>query len=555
MWLFRWLQTLARWLLYFVQFAPAVALLVAILVDEGPSGEARASPHFFALVLWLFDDFAWTCARNSVGFATLVSVASLVLGLGLRCALARLGLWGQRVFGAAVLVFVTVSPAFLALGLTGLIGEPQRWPWPISAVNAGGGGASLETWSGVSLWLTWIWSTLPAGAALVALATESSFRRLDPTWNEAARLAGARPSRIVRELLWPIVRPAAARATGLVFLLALVEPGAPLILGLRRTLAFQIASAASQPSPFPRTAVWALLTGVLGLGGWLAIRWKGGPPILVERDGCTPPGDAGRQSRRASWARSIIAAAPVGAWVIIAWLPIFGLIPVAIGAGQRASAVVAANDRFSSPIARFGDPAVVQVWLDSAWFGLAVAVGTLLLAWVAGLDSRPRFRTMWWRWLRPITLLPPLVLGAGILALPWLLELASRFLFERGHSRAAIVVGDLSVAIDPREHSWTLMACGVALVLLPRLKRNGRPAGTPRPEVAHSDSGYLAAVLCGANRWQAWQLNQPLRPGRLLGRFALVWALAAHEPDSRPALLDRRRGENHRTYDSGTGQR
>ena len=78
-----------------MQLAPAVALLVAILVDEGPSGEARASSHFFPLVLWLFDDFAWTCARNSVVFALLVSVASLLLGVGLRCALARLGAWGQ----------------------------------------------------------------------------------------------------------------------------------------------------------------------------------------------------------------------------------------------------------------------------------------------------------------------------------------------------------------------------------------------------------------------------------------------------------------------------
>ena len=40
-------------------------LLVAILVDEGPSGEARASSHFFPLVLWLFDDFAWTCAARA----------------------------------------------------------------------------------------------------------------------------------------------------------------------------------------------------------------------------------------------------------------------------------------------------------------------------------------------------------------------------------------------------------------------------------------------------------------------------------------------------------
>ena len=54
---------------------------------------------------------------------------------------------------------------------------------------------------------------------------------------------------------WPIVRPAAARAAGIIFLLAIVEPGAPLVLGLRRTLAFQIVDARRVRAHF-RAAVW-----------------------------------------------------------------------------------------------------------------------------------------------------------------------------------------------------------------------------------------------------------------------------------------------------------
>ena len=64
----------------FAACAERPRFVAAILVDEGPLGEARASSHFFPLVLWLFDDFAWTCARNSVIFALVVSVSSLVLG-------------------------------------------------------------------------------------------------------------------------------------------------------------------------------------------------------------------------------------------------------------------------------------------------------------------------------------------------------------------------------------------------------------------------------------------------------------------------------------------
>ncbi len=109
------------WLLCLMQLAPAIALVTAIMVDEGPTGEARVSSHFFPLVLWIFDDFAWTCARNSLIFAVVVSLGSLVLGLGLRCALDRVWLPARSPAGAAALAAVVLSPAFLALGLTGLL--------------------------------------------------------------------------------------------------------------------------------------------------------------------------------------------------------------------------------------------------------------------------------------------------------------------------------------------------------------------------------------------------------------------------------------------------
>ena len=76
----RWLRSLARFVLGVVLIAPVVALPLAVSLDRGPAGETRLSPHLFPLVLWLFDDFAWTCARNSLIFAVLVSLLSLALG-------------------------------------------------------------------------------------------------------------------------------------------------------------------------------------------------------------------------------------------------------------------------------------------------------------------------------------------------------------------------------------------------------------------------------------------------------------------------------------------
>ena len=293
---------------------------------------------------------------------------------------------------------VAISPAFVALGLTGMLGEPERWPWPFAAVSGGSSpAASLESWSGVSLWVMWIWATLPAGAAVVALASEPAFRRLDPAWNEAARLAGAGMFRQWKDLTWPLIRPEAVRAAGLVFLLALVEPGAARVLGLRRTLAFQIVAAALEPAPFPRVAVWALMAGSLGALGWLVFRWKGGSSILFDRVSSSPDREFGERSRPVSPVLSIALVGVLSAWAVACWLPIFGLIREAFRGGQPGSATsLAAADGLLHYLGRLSDPVIVQVVRDSALFGLMVASGMILLASALGLERHSRSGAMWW---------------------------------------------------------------------------------------------------------------------------------------------------------------
>jgi ABC-type Fe3+ transport system permease subunit len=533
---FRWLRIMARWLLSALQLAPVFALVAAILVDEGPTGEARASSHYFPLVLWLFDDFAWTCARNSVIFALVVSISSLALGVGLRCALDRVWPRGRPLLGAAALAVVAVSPAFLALGLKGVFLDRASWPVRAEWSGAESAGASLESWSGVLLWLTWIYSAVPPAAAFVATACASSFRRLDPTWADAARLAGASSYRIARDLFWPIVRPAAVRAAGAVFLIAMVEPGAPLVLGLRRTLAFQIVDAATGPDAFPRAAVWALMAGLLGLCGWLVFRSLGRAPIAADPSSAACALRLDRREHRAAAVVAIISAVWLSLWAIVVWLPVAGLFGFFTRSGGSsppadgglAGAVLTA----AAPLR---DPVFLQVLLDSAVFALEVACGLLLVAWVAGLECRSRSPLGSRRWLGPLTAFPPLVLGTGVLAMPWLAALGSRFLLDRGGDRAAVLAGDLAAAIDPHQHLWILMACGVGLVILPRIFRyeGVSPAGSSGRQ--STGSGYAAAVHAGAPRWRAAALGKPGILWRLAGRFAIVWVVAA--TNLTPALL------------------
>ena len=181
------------------------------------------------------------------------------------------------------------------------------------------------------------------------------------------------------------------------------------------------------------------------------------------------------------------------------------------------------------------DPVLFQVVTDSAMFGLLIATGLLLAAWAAGLSSPGASRGAPRRWLSPITELPPLILGTGVLALPWLIGLVTRFLLDHGQDRAAAVVGKIAAAAEPHKHPWILMGIAVGLVLLPWLFRNQSRHVAVAPSPGGLDPGFEAGVHAGLSRWRARALA---RPGRLVaaaGRFAVVWVIAA--TNLSPALI------------------
>ena len=56
---YRWLRAATRGVVGLLTVLPALALVVAVLVDLGPDGEPRFS--LFPIALLAFDPFAWTC--------------------------------------------------------------------------------------------------------------------------------------------------------------------------------------------------------------------------------------------------------------------------------------------------------------------------------------------------------------------------------------------------------------------------------------------------------------------------------------------------------------
>jgi iron(III) transport system permease protein len=532
------LRTIARGALGLVLVAPVIALVPAVLFDRGPSGLPRVSPHLFPVAMWVFDDFAWTCARNSLIFASVISLSALVVGVGVRCLLDRLPSWGRAAAGGAILALVVVSPAFLALGITGFFGAPQPWPWPFH-ISFGGGtpGASLEAWSGAPLWIAWIWASLPAAVAFVSLTTEPVIARMKPSWEEAARLAGAGSLRIWTTLSWVIIRPAALRAAATVFVLALVEPGAPWILGLRRTLAFQIIDAAAGADPFPGVAVWAIMAGLFGFCGWAVFRSRGGPVILTGQSSATCASRSPRQRRRVSARLALVASLALAGWALACWVPVLGLVRLGLGAGTDLSG--SERGGFASLLdlsRRASDEPVPELAANSLEFGFEVACATVLLAWLARRGwPGPSWAKIAARFVRPLVHMPPLVQATGVLSLTWLAGLAAQSALLGGWSTAGLALERVASVLSPHQNSWTLMVCGVCLALVPCFADRGRPGEEQSRGSRHVDSAFGAALLAGRSRMRARALGKRWRRRRALARFLLVWALAA--TNVTPALL------------------
>ncbi len=473
----RWLRWAVRSLLGLVAALPVGAVAIAAVIDFGPDGEGRISA--LPIALRVSSDFTWTCARNSLTFAGLIAALSLVLGLGIGRTLAAIPGRGRALARVAVGTILAAPPACLALGWIGLLAWPLHWP--LAMRRAVVGIPALESLAGWPSWLLWIASTAPPVVALVALATARAFEEIDPEWTAAARLAGAGRFAAWRSVTWPIVRPAAARAAAAAFALALLEPGVPILLGLRRTLAFQIVEAATGSDPFPATAIWAVFAAILSFAGrWLLRSWGGPRPIgsrTISRHSSTGP------------VTTIAAASIVTVTSALGWLPVFGCLALLISSGANQSILM--ETIASEPVREAATRSLV--------LGLEVGAAVLILAWLARPEPSPRGSSApLSRVSRRLARVPPMIQGVGLLAV---LELLA-------HRLEPAIGFELSAERNP----WPLLASAVGISVGSQLLAGWWQAEGQRLERARSSVD--AAILAGAS---------PARARSLAARHRLGW--------------------------------
>jgi thiamine transport system permease protein len=146
--------------------------------------------------------------------ATLSTAITLAVGLPAAYCFARMQFVGKRVIWALLIVPFVLPTVVVASAVLGVLG-------PRSPV-----GVDLKG----SIWAILLAHVL-FNYAVIVRTVGAFWSNLDPSLEEAARVAGASQWRAFREVTWPLLRPAVLAATSIVFLFTFTSFGVVLLLG------------------------------------------------------------------------------------------------------------------------------------------------------------------------------------------------------------------------------------------------------------------------------------------------------------------------------------
>src|SRR3982751_4437052 len=153
---------------------------------------------------------AGTALRLSLEVSLLATLCSVVFGVPLAWILARGRFRGRAVVRALVILPLVLPPVVAGVGLLQALGR------------RGIVGSWLERVAGIQLTFTTAGAVVAAtfvSIPLVVLSAEAGFRSLDPRFEHAAAVLGAKPGYTLRRVILPMVGPqlvagAAARGGG-----------------------------------------------------------------------------------------------------------------------------------------------------------------------------------------------------------------------------------------------------------------------------------------------------------------------------------------------------
>jgi thiamine transport system permease protein len=189
--------------------------------------------------------------------ATVSTLLTLAVGIPGAYVFARLRFRGRALLRAGIMIPFVLPTVVVAAAFLALLG-------PSSPLNEAAAALLGDAAPRVDLRRT-ITAILVAHVffnyAVVVRTVGGLWGHLDPRLEDAARVLGASRLRTFREVSWPLLRPAVAAASAIVFLFTFTSFGVVLILGgpTRATIEVEIHRATVQLLDLPLASVLALL--------------------------------------------------------------------------------------------------------------------------------------------------------------------------------------------------------------------------------------------------------------------------------------------------------
>ena len=242
-------------------FSPRESLGIATVAQKWYSGYAAVRANLRPIL-------------NSVVIATGSTLLALVFGTGLAWITARTNVPFRRVIGISILLPFMISPLVLAIGWMILTG-----PKGSGVLNSvltgipGLGWVSINVASPLGIiWVLGLFFT-----AISYLMMSAAFQNMEPALEESSRVLGASTGRTAFRITLPLMRPALAGTSVLLFILGLGQFGVPAVLGMGRgfpVAATDIYVAINQNVPDIRraAAMGVVLFLVSVVGVWLQYR-------------------------------------------------------------------------------------------------------------------------------------------------------------------------------------------------------------------------------------------------------------------------------------------
>jgi iron(III) transport system permease protein len=213
----------AIWALVLVCVLAPVLPLVYASVQSKP---IYAAGRVFTLAAYqqLFADPAFRAAAlNTLEFAAITTVCSVVLGGGFAILCSRTDMLGRRAYSRLFIAPILLPPLGVILGWNALYGP----------------GGYAHDFINQALHIPFNLTTVPGMAVLgtavavpvVFLVCQAALSGIDPSLENSARSVGASPLRVLGRVTLPMLRPALLNSALLVFMLSIESLGIPLVLG------------------------------------------------------------------------------------------------------------------------------------------------------------------------------------------------------------------------------------------------------------------------------------------------------------------------------------